>query len=385
VTIGIDARKLWDGGIGTYIRGLTAALLRAGSPHSFVAFVRPEDRGVLGGGDLDGGPGAGGPGGGGRAVPALDEVPVRAGKYSLAEHFVIPRAARAAGVELLHAPHYTLPLGWSGPSVVTIHDLIHVRHARFFRPGTALAARALAGAAARRARLVLTGSTHSRDEITSLLGIPAEKIRVTPYGVSSGFSRRSPEAVGTFRAARRLPGSYVLYVGARKRHKNVEVLLRALSAMPRDSRPPLVLSGPRWRPGEPLARSAARAGVADGVFFSGPLTSDEDLSLLYSGAAVYLQPSLDEGFGLPPLEAMACGVPVVASPAGALRETLAGAAEWASPDRADAWAEAIAALLEDPARREERAARGLKHARAFTWDRTAAMTLDAYREAAGDA
>jgi glycosyltransferase involved in cell wall biosynthesis len=368
VRIGIDARKLRDGGIGTYIRGLVGSFAEAPSGNDFVAFVAPEDRGRLAG-----------------PAGAVTESPARAGKYSLAEHFVLARAARAAGVELYHAPHYTLPLGWSGPSVVTIHDLIHVRHARFFRPGTGLLARVLAGAAARRARLVLTGSAHSRDEIASLLGIPPTKIRVTPYGVAPGIHRRPIEAAAAFRAARRLPDSYVLYVGARKRHKNVEVLLRALGGMPAAARPPLVLSGLPWGDGEPLERAAREAGVAPSVSFAGSLESDEDLSLLYSGAAVYAQPSLDEGFGLPPLEAMACGVPVVASTIPALRETLGDAAVWAPPENAGAWASAIGGLLGDPARRGELAARGVARAREFTWDRTAAMTLDAYREAAGHA
>jgi len=387
VRIGIDARKLHDGGIGTYIRGLLGAFARGPQGHEFIALVAPEDRGRL----ARDGAAAGEAAVGGGAVrgdaagargPVISEVPVRAGKYSLVEHFVVARAARAAGVDLLHAPHYTLPLAWAGPSVVTIHDLIHVRHADFFRPGTGLLARALAGAAARRARLVLTGSTHSRGEIVELLRIPQEKIRITPYGVSPAIGRRPPEEVDAFRAARGLPDSYVLYVGARKRHKNVETLLRALGRIPARSRPPLVLSGPPWRPGEPLARTAREAGVETDLRFAGPLATDKELSLLYSGAAIYAQPSLDEGFGLPPLEAMACGVPVVASPAGALRETLGDAAVLVAPDRPDDWAEAIEVLLRDTPRREELKRAGVEHARRFTWDRTAALTIEAYREAA---
>lgn len=374
--IGIDARKLRDGGIGTYVRGLLDAFAREPSGHEFVSFLAPEDRGW-----------AARAGTNGRAAGAhgISEVVVQAGKYSLAEHLVVARAARAAGVDLLHAPHYTLPLGWRGPAVVTIHDLIHVRHARLFRPGTGFVARALAGAAARRARVVLTGSVHSRDEIVALLGIPAGKIRVTPYGVSGRIGRRPAAAVGAFRAARGLPDSYLLYVGARKRHKNVETLLRALGRMDPASRPALVLSGAPWLPGDRLARAARDAGVERAVRFAGPLASDEDLSLLYSGAALYVQPSLDEGFGLPPLEAMACGVPVLASPAGALAETLAGAALLVPPDRPDDWAGAIRALLHDAPRRERMAQDGVAHARRFTWERTAAMTLEAYAEAVRDA
>ena len=362
--IGIDARKLHDGGIGTYIRALLREYARAPGGNEFVALLSPEDAG---------------------AAAPIPGIPVRAGKYSLAEHWAVPAAARRAGVALLHAPHFTLPLFWRGPSVVTIHDLIHVRHAALFRPGTGLAARAIAGVAARRARLVLTGSTHSRDEIAELLGIPAGKIRITPYGVSAGIGRRPEEAAVAFRAARGLPSGYVLYVGARKPHKNVGVLLRALGRMKPGSRPPLVLSGPPWAPGEPLARAAGAAGIAADVRFAGPLAGDEELSLLYSGAALYAQPSKDEGFGLPPLEAMACGVPVLASPAGALRETLGDAAVFVPPDDEAGWTAALEALLGDPGRRAAMGERGLAHARRFTWERTAALTLAAYGEAMGHA
>lgn len=375
--IAIDARKLWDGGIGTYLRGLLDIFARGSPGHEFVSLVAPEDRGWAARAGLDA------VGAAGRSQ--VSEVVVRAGKYSLAEHVVVARAARAACADLLHAPHYTLPMGWGGPSVVTIHDLIHVRHARLFRPGTGLLAGALAGAAARRARIVLTGSTHSRDEIVELLRIPERKIRITPYGVSRGMRRRPVDAVDAFRAARGLPDSYLLYVGARKRHKNVETLLRALGCLDERSRPPLVFSGAPFRPGDPLARLAREADAERAIHFAGPLASDEELALLYSGAALYVQPSLDEGFGLPPLEAMACGVPVVSSPAGALRETLADAAVLVPPDRPDAWAETIRALLCDLTRRGELAQRGLEHARRYTWERTAAMTLEAYREAVRDA
>ncbi len=375
--IAIDARKLRDGGIGTYIRNLLRELARRPGGHEYVALLAPEDRGAVeamnAGTPLGAGAAAHGP---------VSEREARAGKYSLAEHWTVAREASRAGAALLHAPHYTLPLGWRGPAVVSIHDLIHVRHARFFRPGTALAARAIAGAAARRARLVLTGSTHSRDEIVALLSVPAGKVRVIPYGVSATLGRRDAAAAAAFRAARGLPGDCVLYVGARKPHKNLGVLIEALGRLAPGARPPLVLSGARWKADDPLAAAVRRAGIEGAVHFAGDLATEEELSLLYSGALLYAQPSLDEGFGLPPLEAMACATPVLASPAGALAETLGDAASYADPGSSEAWAGAIAALLDDSARREELARRGLLRAREFTWERTAGATRAAYEEAA---
>ena len=374
--IAIDARKLRDGGIGTYIGNLLRELARRPGGHEYVALVAPEDRGAV-----EALAAAGTASAGDSAHAPVSERAVRAGKYSLAEHWVVAREASRAGAALLHAPHYTLPLGWGGPSVVSIHDLIHVRHARLFRPGTGLAARVIAGAAARRARLVLTGSTHSRDEIVALLRVPEAKVRVIPYGVSASFGRWDAPAVAAFRAARGLPADYLLYVGARKPHKNLGVLIEALSRLAPGSRPPLVLSGARWDAGDPHAAVAHRAGVEGRVHFAGGLETDEDLSLLYSGALLYAQPSLDEGFGLPPLEAMACGVPVLSSPAGALAETLGDAVAFADPRSPEAWADAIAVLLRDSGRRADLARRGLERAREFTWERTADATRRAYEEA----
>ena len=364
--IGVDARKWRDGGIGTYIRNLVACFLAKPEGHRFVVFLLPEDMGS-----------SVRPG-----VPA-EEVRVTAGKYSIAEHWQMARSAQCAGIELFHAPHYTLPLLLRCPSIVTVHDLIHVRFAHLSPPGAGLYARAVAGAAVRKARLVLVDSTHVRSEVIELLGAPEANVRVIPLGVSSSIARRPSEAVDAFLRARSLPGGYLLYVGARKEHKNLRLLIEAMGRIPAASRPPLVLSGTPWSGADPLAMAARSAGVREGIHFSGEMRGDEDLALLYSGAALYAQPSLEEGFGLPPLEAMACGTPVLSSSAGALPETLGDAALLLAPLDADAWAHAVVSLLTDGARRAEMSRRGVEWARQFTWERTAALTLSVYEEAVG--
>ena len=212
--IALDARKVRDGGIGTYIRELLLALAAAPGPHEYVALLDPRDLGAFA-----------------WTSDHVREVPVRAAKYGLAEHLAVPRAARAAGATLLHEPHYTLPLGWRGPAVVTIHDLIHLSHARFFRPGAALYARAVAGAAVRRARLVVADSGFTRDEIVARLGADPARVRVVPLGVPAGLARRDEAEVAAFRRQRALPADYLLYVGARKAHKNLPLLLEALARL----------------------------------------------------------------------------------------------------------------------------------------------------------
>ncbi|HZI89348.1 MAG TPA: glycosyltransferase family 1 protein [Candidatus Polarisedimenticolia bacterium] len=362
--IGVDARKLRDGGIGTYIRNLLGVFVGRPEGHEFVVFLQEEDLGSM-------------------AYPGsrAEEVRVRAGKYSVSEHWLLARAARRARVDLYHSPHYTLPLPIHCPAVVTVHDLIHVRFARFFPAGAGIYARTIAGAAVRKARLVLVDSAHVRDDVQEFLGVSSDRVRVVPLGISREFTRRSGQETERFLRDRSLPSAYFLYVGARKKHKNVALLIDALEKLPRSDRLPLVLSGPAWKLGHPLAQRALRAGVTSCIHFSGPLTRDEDLAHLYSGAALYVQPSLDEGFGLPPLEAMACGTPVLSSSAGALRETLGDAAVLLPPSEPEIWAETMTELLQNSVRREELIRRGLARARSYTWERTAELTMRAYGEA----
>ncbi len=360
--VAIDGRKLHDGGIGTYIRGLVGALAAAGPRDDWTLLVDPAHHGGM------------------RWPTGVREREVRAGKYGLAEHWVVPAAARKAGAELLHAPHYTLPLGWSGPSVVTIHDLIHVRFARFHPPAVGLYARAMAGLATRRATAVIADSEATKRDIVELLGTAPARVRVVPLGVSPRLAPAPAVDVALFRSDRALPAGYVLYLGARKPHKNLELLVRAWGVMRPGERPPLVLSGPAWRGDAPLARLARELGVERSLLFSGELHDEAALACLYSGAALLVQPSLAEGFGLPPLEALACGVAVLASDAGSLPEVLGDAAVFLPPREPAAWAAEILALLADPARRAALAARGRTHAAPYTWARTAEMTRAIYDE-----
>jgi glycosyltransferase involved in cell wall biosynthesis len=363
--VAVDARKLHDGGIGTYIRGLVGALALSCPRDEWFVLVDPADQG------------------GTRWPRGVREAPVRAGKYGFAEHFAVPAAARGVDAELLHAPHYTLPLGWGGPSVVTIHDLIHVRFPRFHKPGVGLYARTMAGLAVRRASVVIADSEATRRDVVELLGAPAVKVRVVPLGVSPLLKPAAAADIAVFRTDHALPAQYVLYVGARKRHKNLELLLRAWGVMRPGERPPLVLSGRAWSGDQPLARLAHELGVEQSIKFSGDVHDEVALACLYSGAALVVQPSLAEGFGLPPLEALACGVAVLSSDAGSLPEVLGDAAVYLPPQDPAAWAMRVLELLADGERRATLGSRGRAHAATYTWARTAELTRAIYDEAAG--
>jgi len=359
----LDARKLLDGGIGAYIRGLLDAFAREPAGDPVVALADPAHlRRVL-------------------ARGSVRVAPVRAGKYGIAEHLVVPKAARAAGAALLHEPHYTLPLGWSGAAVVTVHDLIHLRYPQFFRPGVAWYARAMAGQAVRRAAVVITDSEAVRRDVIDELDAPADRVRAIPLGVSTAFAPAEPRALTAFRSRHGLPHDYVLYVGARKRHKNLQLLLDAWATMRPAERPALVLSGAPWSSSDPLARHAGARAVEGSVRFVPHVSEDRELAQLYSGAALYAQPSLAEGFGLPPLEAMACGTPVLSSDAGSLPEVLGGAARLLPPRDPEAWAAQVRDLLANSRERERLAALGLARAAQFKWEKTAAATREAYTDA----
>jgi alpha-1,3-rhamnosyl/mannosyltransferase len=239
----------------------------------------------------------------------------------------------------------------------------------------------VAGLAAFKSRLVLVDSTWGGHEVQELLGVPERKIRVIPLAPTPGLGPASAERVKAYQDERKLPRDYLLYVGARKQHKNLALLLDALGRVAPGDRTPLVLSGPRWMPDDPLARQCAANGLEPWLYFAGNPETVEELSMLYSGAMMYLHPSLSEGFGLPPLEAMACGVPVIASDVAALPETLGDAALLVPPHGPEAWAAAITQLTRDTWGRTQLAVAGRAHAATFSWERTAEQTLAAYLEA----
>jgi glycosyltransferase involved in cell wall biosynthesis len=286
--LALDARKLFDGGIGTYIRGLSEGWAHDAQAPSGVALVSRAHAGRM------------------RWSPGLIERTVDARPYGLAEHWRVPAAARVAGANVLHEPHYTFPWGWSGAAVVTVHDLIHLRFPAFFPPGAALYARLVAGAAVARADVVLTISEFTRRDLVERLGASPERVVVTPLAVGAGIVRPDDATLTAFRDRHGLPTGYVLYVGARKRHKNLERLLQAWAAIPVASRPELVMAGPPWAAEHPLARLAHALGVESRVRFV-EASDDATLSALYAGAGLLVQPSLCEGFGLPPLEASDAG------------------------------------------------------------------------------
>jgi len=304
------------------------------------------------------------------------------------EQVEAPRRAASLGADVLHYPYFAAPLFSPVPVVVTIHDLIPILLPAYHGSALVRLYTALAAAGARRARLVLADSESTRTDVVARLGVAPGRVRVVLLAPSPRFRQPISEAEqASVRERYALPPHFVLYVGGLDQRKNVPRLVEAFAQARRQWHLPhyLVILGAR-RPHSAFfpdpARAAARAGVDKEVLFPGHVP-EHDLPAFYSLADAFAYPSRYEGFGLPPLEAMACGTPVVCSGVSSLPEVVGDAGLLVPPDDTKAWAEALATILTDQSLREELKLRGRERARRFSWERTAEETLRAYQEAAG--
>ncbi len=300
------------------------------------------------------------------------------------EQVSFPRLCRRAAVDVAHVPYFASPLVPTRPTVVTVHDLIPLLLPAYRGSFLVRLYTRLVAAGARRAHLVLTDSEASKRDIVRHLRIPPRRVRVVYLAADEIFRPVEDEMGKEIRHRYGLPEDYILYLGGFDQRKNIPTLLRAFAriAGTRDIR--LVIAGrlpAKDTPFTPDPRRWARElGVQGRVIFTG-WVAEEDKPALYSGATLFVFPSLYEGFGLPPLEALACGTPVVASDAGSLPEIVGQGGILVDPQDVEALAEAMKGLLTDETLRAELRGKALTHAARFHWDNTAQETLAAYREA----
>jgi glycosyltransferase involved in cell wall biosynthesis len=268
--------------------------------------------------------------------------------------------------------------------VTTVHDLIPLRFPALVPWRHRLAVRLLLGSALRHAAQVIAVSEATRAEILERYPIPPERVVVVPEAADTQFAPPAAADRARVRGDYGLDGPYVLFVGLLEPKKNLGTLLRAVARLARTGRlgsATLAIAGAAGWGTEDPAAAAARLGLGDRVRCLGPVP-DADLPALYGEALVFVFPSLWEGFGLPVLEAMAAGAPVLASRRGALPEITAGAAWLVEPDEG-ALAEALERLLGDAALRARLREAGLARARAYSWERAARETMAVYRAALG--
>jgi len=298
------------------------------------------------------------------------------------EQLCLPGVARRAGVELLHAPGYVMPLRWRGPCVLTVHDLLTLTHPQWCKRGNVQHFRLVLPSSLRRAgRIVVTSKTVAR-EVRAQPGVASEKVRVIPLGVAENFVPAPPQEQERVRQRYGLALPYLLTVGNLEPKKNLagtlEIFARLVERVPHQ----LIIAGGRgWGDPRPW-RHTLEELLPDRVKLLGYVPR-QDLPALYSGAELYLQLSWYEGFGLCPLEAMACGTAAVVSNRGALPEVAGPGARIVDPADQVHSAEAIERLLRDEAIRRQQAQVGQEYVAKFTWQKHARQLVELYQEVLG--
>jgi alpha-1,3-rhamnosyl/mannosyltransferase len=356
----IDGRYIQDHfpGIGRYTYNLIDALARVAPNQEFVVLHNP-------------------------ALPntryPIDDLaqyanvqlhPINVPTFSFAEQYRLQLEIGKQAPLLFHTPYYIKPYVLRMPSVVTLFDLIPLRYPNatpswrarlFYRLAVTLAARTTSQ--------IIAPSNSARDDLQSLLDVPAEKISVVPLAADARFKPQALSEVTRVREKYNLPMQYGLSVGINKPHKNLGLLIRAWHASKSDVS--LVIAG-AWD-----ARYPIQTGDTKNIIFLRNV-ADADLPALYSGATVFVTPSLYEGFGLTPLEAMACGAPVICSNASSLPEVVGDAALLFDPSDCDGLTSIVVRVLNDPSLRDELRIKSIKRAAQFTWEYTAQETLAVY-------
>lgn len=359
--IGIDARKYFDFGHGTYIQNLVTAFNQIPSSHSFSLFVSPEDFNRINF-----------PAGWGKKLAPY-------GKYSIGEIALLGFYARKTGIDIFHEPHYTLPIGLRGKSVVTIHDLIHLKFPEYFNLSQRLYAKTIIGHAVRNAGIVITISETTKKDILATFKAEEKKIRVVYNGVGKGFCKMEDrQRLNDFREKFGLKNPYILYVGNIKPHKNIPALLRAFKNLRSAGQEiELAFVGELLFAQASMKQMANELGIASAIKDLGKLSHD-DLVCSYNAAEVFVLPSFYEGFGATVLEAMTCGTPTIVSNGGSLPEIAGDASVVFELNKEGSLEDALRNVLHDLKLKGELISKGEKNVQRFTLDNFACNTLAVY-------
>ncbi len=370
LVIGFDGRFLQDKfhGVGRYAYGLLDGLCMLGGDHRMVVFVDPMlpntrfplERLVQSG--------------------KLELCPVSLPLYSARELWAWPANLRGLHVDLFHTPYFWSPLTLPCPLVTTVHDMIWDHYPQY-TPGLRFLApyKVASRLMIRRARLIIADSDATKDDISRFTSAPDEKIVTVPLGVDHAFRPIYDE--DERRAVRTrygLPSSYILSIGARRPHKNLGRLISAFGQIAGETALSLVLVGATDGNFSDEVSRALSHLQGQGKIHEITHVEEKDLAALYSMADLYVQPSIIEGFGLPVLEAMACGCPVICSDTSSLPEVASDAAVFFNPQSVTAIADTLRRILASPELRCDLRRRGLEHARGYSWERAARQTLAVY-------
>ncbi len=366
--VGIDARMLGSGKGGgeTYVRNMIQGLSTVNPDDDYTLFLNeflPKD-----------------------TLPGVE----RMRQVVVSRHNHVPNplsfslALARARVDVAHA-QYMAPWPWPVRLVVSLHDIAYERYPQFFDPGTVAGFRIYVPLTLRRARIVLTLSEFCKEEIVRRYRVPPEKVMVT-YCAANSIFRPLLDAtrLGEVRVRYGTGDRFILCVGNLEPRKNLRAMIEAYVKLRQAdaTRHKLVLVGRKGWLFDEIFAAARASGYADDLVFT-DYVPDADLVALYNAADLFVYPSIYEGFGIPPLEAMACGTPVVCSNTSSLPEVVGDAALMVDPLDVEALAESVARVLDDEALRARLAARGPERAAFYTWEKTGQILADVYRTAAG--
>lgn len=353
-------------GVSTYARELLSHLAQAEPAHEYLAFHGSDSRSVPG------------------VQSVVSPLPtVRAPIRIAWEQLGFPWQALAAGIDVVHGMVNVVPLLARQPSVVTVHDLAFLRHPERFPRAKTVYLRSAVHASVRRSRHIIAVSESTRRDVVELLAVPEECVTVIYPGVASTFRPLIHEDVESFRQSVFGGRPYILHVGTLEPRKNVDILVRAFARVRASSGLPHVLAlvGARGWMYKSLFELVSQLGLEDQVHFVEYVPA-HDLPFWYNGADLFAYPSAYEGFGLPVVEAMACGVPVVTSASSSLSELAGDACLTVEPGSPESLQVAMTRILESPDLQSRLREAGRMRAGRFSWERTARATIDIYERLA---
>lgn len=368
--IGIDTTALPSQpvGAGNYIINLVRSLISYDSEYEFVVFALQSRQQLF---DLPPTPGL--------HWQLFPDVPPA--RRLLWEQTTFPGLVRQAHIDLLHSPHYTRPYRLHCPSVVTFHDMTFFLFPRLHTTAKRIFFSNAIRMSARRANALIAISESTRQDAIRLLEIPPGKISAIPLGVDDSFHPIGDEVLlADVRQRYNLPEEFILYVGVVEPRKNLPLLLNSYKTLVSEGiKLPLVIVGRfGWMYNE-LLRQIDNLGLKNQIHFTG-YVPQADLPIVYNLADVFVYPSIYEGFGLPPLEAMACGTPVITTAISSMPEHVGDAGILVPAEDEWALSRAIQKVLTDRTLREQLKMKGPRQAANFTWERTAQETLQVYRK-----
>lgn len=317
------------------------------------------------------------------ASDAVRSLPVDVSPFSLRQQWVIPHLLRQHKVDMYHSAYYLMAYRTGVPTLLTLYDLIPIHYPEHSTLKARLLFRGATALALRTAQHTLAISEAARRDFLASFRLRPEQITAIPLAADPAFTPQPPEVVTALRTRYALPGKFLLYLGSNKPHKNLVRLIEAWAAMQAEAPDYTLVIAGAWLPQHPEPRQRAQSlSIDNRVCWLGPLPG-ADLPALYTAADVFVFPSLYEGFGLPVIEAMACGAPVACANTSSLPEVAGDAVVLFDPTQIGVIVDALRQVLGDAGLRADLRQRGLAQAARFSWLRTAQETLTVYRTLCG--